>query len=45
MTTETRQTLAIGSWSHGTLRTQDLAHTILDMAEWPEDLRMREFPR
>ena len=32
MTTETAKTLTTGGWSHGTLRDEDLAETVLDMA-------------
>ena len=32
MTTSTQQTLSIGSWSTGTLRTEDIAQTLAQMA-------------
>ena len=32
MTTSTQQTLSIGSWSTGTMRTEDLAQTLVQMA-------------
>jgi len=34
MTTSTQQTLSIGSWSTGTMRTEDLAQTLIDMAHY-----------